>query len=41
MIAALTPATWAENLYLVAGLVVAGVLLGLFLLNWAFDAFLD
>lgn len=32
---------WSQNLYVVIGLVAAGVLLALVLLNWFFDRMLD
>lgn len=32
---------WSDSLYVVVGLVVAGVVFGLILLNWFFDNLLD
>jgi hypothetical protein len=32
---------WGDNLYVVVGLVALGAVLGMVLLNWFFDQFLD
>lgn len=37
----INPSLWSSNLYVVVGLVVVGSLLGISLLNWIFDYFLD
>lgn len=41
MINYLQAVQWSNSLYIVIGLVVVGVVLGLTLLNWFFDNLLD
>lgn len=41
MINYLTAAQWSDNLWLVAGLVVAGTLIAVGLLNWFFKDYSD